>query len=685
MQTKLFKAVVAIFTFALLTACSPKSEPVEMEGIAPLIEIQDEAVIQSEMEIETVDGTPAEKVEIYTEKAKEAQIELQLLLESNSPETLEGTSFLEKFIPTAFAEDSTTEEQMEQLLAEIQIYTELAAEAATESSDPEEIVELLEEVQETQVGTTEIIEEAILEADEEITEILTEAAEEAAESTEEVEDAVAEAEVAVASGEKEVNIEIETDVENFIFDGSRKIKLREMMNPVIRAEKKVRRLEITAEKVEEKLTAGEINGEEAAKILEKIQNQIKNGEEMRVLQAAFHEAKESGDEEAIDAAHGAIKEFNNSATAEKAEEREAKILGKIESLPEEDQAEALEKYEEQKEQQKVRRTERNEFIENVSEAKVELKEARESGDEEAVENLKEQIGGYHKEFQQAQEDKILGKIESLPEEAQAEALKKYEERKIQREETAVRKQETLEKVKADREMLREAKESGDEEAVEAAEEAIQIHREEVKEESQERRGELEKASERSRSVRKDVRREVQGTEVGCQEDARVCPDGSVVGRVALDCEFAACPNESTNCRDENYTCTPEDIPCCPGLKKVGNCFEEGISTCTCATCGSICRPCGNGICDDNENRCNCPEDCKTGAVVCTEDAKVCPDGSTVGRVGPDCEFATCSNEEDVGVQVSCQNHPGPDFCLGGIDDTIASGVDKNGCTIWACK
>jgi hypothetical protein len=27
--------------------------------------------------------------------------------------------------------------------------------------------------------------------------------------------------------------------------------------------------------------------------------------------------------------------------------------------------------------------------------------------------------------------------------------------------------------------------------------------------------------------------------------------------------------------------------------------------------------------------------------VCTRDAKVCPDGSTVGRTGPNCEFAAC--------------------------------------------
>jgi outer membrane protein OmpA-like peptidoglycan-associated protein len=34
----------------------------------------------------------------------------------------------------------------------------------------------------------------------------------------------------------------------------------------------------------------------------------------------------------------------------------------------------------------------------------------------------------------------------------------------------------------------------------------------------------------------------------------------------------------------------------------------------------------------------------TGAVACTKDAKICPDGSTVGREGPDCEFAPCPEE-----------------------------------------
>lgn len=33
------------------------------------------------------------------------------------------------------------------------------------------------------------------------------------------------------------------------------------------------------------------------------------------------------------------------------------------------------------------------------------------------------------------------------------------------------------------------------------------------------------------------------------------------------------------------------------------------------------------------------------AVFCTMDAKICPDGSAVGRVAPDCEFLPCPGEE----------------------------------------
>lgn len=36
-----------------------------------------------------------------------------------------------------------------------------------------------------------------------------------------------------------------------------------------------------------------------------------------------------------------------------------------------------------------------------------------------------------------------------------------------------------------------------------------------------------------------------------------------------------------------------------------------------------------------------------GATACTEEAKVCPDGSSVSRQGPDCEFAACPGDEAV--------------------------------------
>ena len=58
----------------------------------------------------------------------------------------------------------------------------------------------------------------------------------------------------------------------------------------------------------------------------------------------------------------------------------------------------------------------------------------------------------------------------------------------------------------------------------------------------------------------------------CTEEAKICPDGSAVGRTAPNCEFALCPDEQ---------------------------------------------------------------------IMCTQDAKGCPDGSFVGRTGPNCEFAPC--------------------------------------------
>lgn len=38
---------------------------------------------------------------------------------------------------------------------------------------------------------------------------------------------------------------------------------------------------------------------------------------------------------------------------------------------------------------------------------------------------------------------------------------------------------------------------------------------------------------------------------------------------------------------------------------------------------------------------NLPPDASGGSVACTMEARICPDGTAVGRTGPDCEFEPC--------------------------------------------
>jgi hypothetical protein len=57
----------------------------------------------------------------------------------------------------------------------------------------------------------------------------------------------------------------------------------------------------------------------------------------------------------------------------------------------------------------------------------------------------------------------------------------------------------------------------------------------------------------------------------------------------------------------------QDVECCPGLtRRCGIEFFDG--TCDMTGKNSVqgvpaCLPCGNGICNQFENSCNCPEDC----------------------------------------------------------------------------
>jgi hypothetical protein len=95
-------------------------------------------------------------------------------------------------------------------------------------------------------------------------------------------------------------------------------------------------------------------------------------------------------------------------------------------------------------------------------------------------------------------------------------------------------------------------------------------------------------------------------ECECLNCSAVCGNGICESENMTNCPEDC--NASVECRDENSYCTPEDIPCCEGLVEVPMAFLENGS-CIAASCGQICRPCGDGICQENENECSCPSDC----------------------------------------------------------------------------
>ena len=69
----------------------------------------------------------------------------------------------------------------------------------------------------------------------------------------------------------------------------------------------------------------------------------------------------------------------------------------------------------------------------------------------------------------------------------------------------------------------------------------------------------------------------------------------------------------------------------------------------CGECPQLSPPgpdfCPNGTIVAGEiDSCGCRGPPKCELIACTADAKICPDGTAVGRVAPDCEFAPCPGE-----------------------------------------
>ena len=114
----------------------------------------------------------------------------------------------------------------------------------------------------------------------------------------------------------------------------------------------------------------------------------------------------------------------------------------------------------------------------------------------------------------------------------------------------------------------------------------------------------------------------QPTTTSCTADAKVCPDGSTVGRVAPGCDFAVCP-VITTCPSGTYPLNGSCTPCPTGVA-----VSPGPAGCpapnpTCPTGTTLI----NGVCQINTTVCPTGSTLING--VCQVNQTVCPTGSTL--------------------------------------------------------
>ncbi len=92
----------------------------------------------------------------------------------------------------------------------------------------------------------------------------------------------------------------------------------------------------------------------------------------------------------------------------------------------------------------------------------------------------------------------------------------------------------------------------------------------------------------------------------CTAEAKVCPDGSTVGRnSALNCQFDPCPIAACKGEGETVPVIAEPPSCCAGLNLIPPKQKDILGS------SGICTAkCGNGSCDNiTETAYNCPQDC----------------------------------------------------------------------------
>ena len=154
----------------------------------------------------------------------------------------------------------------------------------------------------------------------------------------------------------------------------------------------------------------------------------------------------------------------------------------------------------------------------------------------------------------------------------------------------------------------------------------------------------------------------------CTKEARVCPDGTVVGRDgANNCEFSPCPlgsaEDQLSIQEANVECARETKMCTDFsyVTRTGpNCEFEPCPVGACMVASHEC-PDGSLVGLDPSNNCEplpCPgadqqdlDNLLNGAPPveippveepeCVREMQLCTDGTTVIRSGPDCVFEPC--------------------------------------------
>ena len=145
----------------------------------------------------------------------------------------------------------------------------------------------------------------------------------------------------------------------------------------------------------------------------------------------------------------------------------------------------------------------------------------------------------------------------------------------------------------------------------------------------------------------------EGDFVACTLEAKICPDGSAVGRTGPNCEFAACPSAGQSCKKDSDC--PSAQYTCQEIQGTGTACPSTDPTCVPTHTTSA------GECKVKEgNRCSVNSDCASGNLchknICT---------SPIGRQCSGPSDTSCPTDfecvQACGPPVARQDDPSPPY------------------------